>query len=160
MLVGIMPKRTTMTPEKERSFLKELEVGKIIQLESVEEFLDAVRLGRKKYGRKSIFFCDDMGEAIGTTGCIVLLQENPEKAGRFCVRFKKVCDYMREHKLDWDRFHSLYDPETVKKQKITRAFMDADSKIHRHFNSLSDKRKKAFIDRLRELAAKTDNVPW
>jgi len=64
-----------------QTLIPQLETGKIVELDNVQDFLQACKICRKHYGRKSVMPAD----SGWNKQCVVLMQENPEKAGRFRI---------------------------------------------------------------------------
>lgn len=130
-----------------KEFLNKLETGlKPIELGSVEDFLEAAKICRKKYGKKSVLPAD----VNLYKQCIVVMQKEPEKANGFGVHFSIVREYLRKNKLDFSQFNNLYIPEYENERKLILERMQMENRLLKKFRSLSHKKKKIFIDHMND----------
>lgn len=116
----------------EQKFVEDLETGMLIELQNAKDFLMACKICRKHYGRKSILPAD----APFKTQCWIMIQENPEKFGRFGISSKLVYDYCREKGLELEDFFALYVGRTeIKRRQRDRKFADLLYKTNQQYRT-------------------------
>jgi hypothetical protein len=139
----------------EEKFIEELESGKIIELNDAGDFLQACKLCRKRYGRKSVMPADD-----GLCKqCVVLIKQispTEEKSGRFRLMFRKMRDYCIAKKITLDEFNALYiGQRSIKKQQQDFRFMKSKDKFITKYCSLyrklSMKKRELLIKKIEEM---------
>jgi len=142
--------RNNMNPQ---SFIQQLETGKTVELDNVQDFLQACKICRKHYGRKSVIPAD----SGWNKGCIILMQENPEKAGTFRIPMRPVIEYCRKNKIDdMQDFHALYiDKREIDNRKRDTRFFNAikdfKSRCHETYRNSTIKGKEKLIKKLEKL---------
>jgi len=140
---------------KSLEFIKQIIAGKIVDMKNAADFLDAVKICRKKYGRKSVLFADISHQIH----CIVLIvKESPtgEKIGRFTLGLGKVREYCIANKIPWIGFNELLLGKTeFKKRMLDTSFVIAKDKFIDRITSSYRKSslydKKRIIEHLKQV---------
>ena len=77
--------------------IKNLESGKTIEFESADEFIDAVKFCKKKYGEKSVWECDDLTHK----SFWIVWRKKAQKIGKLQINISLIIKYCEEHKINY-----------------------------------------------------------
>lgn len=135
----------------EKSLIKNIE-NKHINIKTVDDFLFALKICRKKYGKKSIFPCDGSFDK----GYIVVTQKEPEKWCRIRISLPKVKNYCMEKKIDFLKFNEMIigKVEMDKRKQMGRFITLKDKfveKIKNLYCSSNFKKRELLINKLSEI---------